>query len=63
MAARQRADRLTYRPEEERARLFFFRIRGGCLLAFAAVERHVLPCASRREENIIKYIQWITVKR
>lgn len=62
MAARQRADRLTYRSEEERARLFF-RIQGGCLLAFAAVERHVLPCASRREENIIKCTQWITVKR
>lgn len=35
------------------AREGLFRIQGGYLLAFAAVEQHILPCASRHEENII----------
>lgn len=35
------------------AREALFRTQGGHLLAFAAVGQHILPCASRREENII----------
>lgn len=60
MGERQRAHRLTCRPRIN-ARAAFC-IQEDHLLAFAAVQQHILQCASHCKENIITTVKYANVK-